>query len=107
MPSRGITVAHVIAKARLRAFWERHRDAQNALAAWFKAARKARLTCLADMRVPFPSADQVGSCLIFDVCHNKYRLIVRPSRNWKRLFVRHVLIHRDYDKGHWKKGCTG
>jgi len=99
-------VAHVIAKPRLRAFWEKHRDAQKELEAWFKSARKARWMCLADVRVPFPSADQVGRCLIFDVCHNRYRLIVRATRNWKRIYVRHVLTHNDYDKGQWKKGCT-
>jgi len=99
-------VAHVISKVRLRAFWEKHRDAEKELATWFKSARKARWAILADVRVPFPTADQVGTCLVFDNCHNDYRLIVRPSRNWKRLYVRHVLTHKDYDKGQWKKGCT-
>jgi mRNA interferase HigB len=100
-------VAHVISKARLREFWEKHRDAQKELEAWFKAARKARWTCLADARVPFPGVDQVGRCIIFDVCHNKYRLIVRTTRNWKRLYVRHALTHRKYDMAEWKKDCTG
>jgi mRNA interferase HigB len=99
-------VAHVISKKRLRVFWEKHREAQQELQAWLKSARKAHWMHLADVRVPFPRADQVGSCLIFDICHNKYRLIVRPSRNWKRLYVRHVLTHKDYEMGQWKQSCT-
>src|SRR5438067_11940322 len=98
-------MAHVISKPRLRRFWEKHRDAQQELQDWFKAARKARWASLADVRKPFPSADQVGRCLIFNVCGNKYRLIVRTTRNWKRLYVRHVLTHKDYDKQEWKKSC--
>jgi mRNA interferase HigB len=99
-------MAHVIAKPRLRAFWEEHRDAQAHLEAWYKVARKAQWTCLADLRTTFPTADQVGRCLIFDICGNKYRLIVRPTRNWRRLYIRCILIHKEYDRGKWKKDCS-
>ncbi len=50
----------------------------------------------------FPSADRYGHCLVFNIRHNRYRLIVRPSANWKRLYVRHILTHKDYDKDVWK-----
>ena len=45
---------NVVSKARLRAFWEQHRDAQKELEAWFKIVRKARWTDLADVRASFP-----------------------------------------------------
>ena len=99
-------MAHVISKPRLRAFWEKHRDAQGELEEWFKVARKARWGQLADVRMQFPSADQVGRCLVFNICHNKYRLIVRRSQNWKHLAVRHILTHKDYDRNQWKQSCT-
>ncbi len=98
---------NVVSKARLRAFWEQHRDAQKELEAWFKIVRKARWTDLADVRASFPSADKVGSCLIFNICHNKYRLIVWANRRMTWLFVKHILTHKDYDKDLWKKDCTG
>jgi mRNA interferase HigB len=99
-------VAHVIAKPRLREFWEHNRDAQKELEDWYKAARKALWTNLADVRMAYPKADQVGRCLIFNICGNKYRLIIRATRNWKRLYVRYVLTHRDYDKRAWLESCS-
>ena len=99
-------VAHVIAKLRLRTFWEQRRDAQTELEAWYKAARKARWNGLADVRRAFPKADQVGRCLVFNICGNKYRLIVRVTHDWKRLYVRDILTHKDYDKQTWLKSCS-
>lgn len=55
----------------------------------------------------YPSADLVGRCLVFNISHNKYRLIVRVTQNWKRLYVRHVLTHKQYDSDSWKKDCGG
>jgi mRNA interferase HigB len=100
-------MAHVIAKSRLRAFWERNRDAQKELEFWYKVAHKASWTKLADVRSAYPSADQVGRCLIFNICGNKYRLIVRSTPNWKRLYVRYVLTHKDHDKRTWLASCSG
>jgi mRNA interferase HigB len=99
-------VAHVIAKPRLREFWEHNRDAQKELENWYKTARKAHWTSLTDLRIANPKADQVGRCLIFNICGNKYRLIVRVTQNWKRLYVRHVLTHKDYDKQAWRTSCS-
>jgi len=98
-------VAHVISKRPLRAFWTKHRDAEKELAAWFKIARRATWTKIAEVRELFPDADQVGRCIVFNICHNDYRLIVSVSRNWKRIYVLDVLTHKDYSKNTWKKDC--
>jgi mRNA interferase HigB len=57
------------------------------------------------VREPFPDADQVGRCVVFNICRNDYRLIVSVSRNWKRIYVMSVLTHKDYSKNTWKKDC--
>jgi mRNA interferase HigB len=98
---------HVIAKAKLRAFWERHHDAKKELEAWYKVAGKTPWRKLGDVRTAFPKADQVGRCLIFNICGNKYRLIARASANWKTLFVRYILTHKDYDRQTWLESCSG
>jgi mRNA interferase HigB len=97
---------HVISKKRLQSFWENRRDAQKELEAWYKVARKARWIGLADVRMAFPKADQVGTCLVFNICGNKYRVIARASRNWKTLYVRYVLTHKKYDRRAWLESCT-
>ncbi len=96
---------HVISQARLRRFGEQHQQAAQELWDWYKVARAAEWTHLAQVRVPFPSVDQVGRCLVFNVCHNKYRLIVRVNRTWKRLHIRSFLTHNEYDRGVWRKDC--
>lgn len=49
----------------------------------------------------YASADQVGSCLVFNIRGNKYRLIcgVAYANRWVKgtLFVKHFLTHAEYD----------
>jgi mRNA interferase HigB len=50
----------------------------------------------------FPSVDKIGDFVVFDVGGNKLRLIAAIHFNTKRVFVRFVLTHKQYDKGDWK-----
>ncbi|MBI2963727.1 MAG: type II toxin-antitoxin system HigB family toxin [Deltaproteobacteria bacterium] len=34
---------------------------------------------------------------------NKYRLVAAIHFNTQKLFVRHVLTHKEYDQGDWNK----
>jgi mRNA interferase HigB len=96
---------HVISRKKLVDFWTAHADAKDALAAWFKVAEKAAWAKWADVQGTYPKASYRECCLIFNVCGNDYRLVVRRSDNWKTLFVIGVFTHADYDKGEWKKFC--
>jgi mRNA interferase HigB len=91
---------HVISKKRLREFWSRHVDSQDALMAWYRVAVKASWKSLEDIRRSFPSTDYFRGYYIFDIRGNRYRLMVRLFR--RRLYVKHVLTHAEYDKGQWK-----
>ena len=57
----------------------------------------------ADVRATISSADQYGRLTIFNIAHNKYRLIAAIHYNVGRVYARHVLTHKDYDLGRWKK----
>ena len=73
----------VIAKPRLREFWEsrKHnaRIAERDLSAWYKLARSAAWNHFAALKQTFGSADQVGNCVVFDVGNNRFRLIGRVN----------------------------
>ena len=97
---------HVISKRKLREFWEMHPDARTPLSSWHKVASKARWTKFADVRVPYPHADQVGKCIVFNIGGNKYRLIVIITRDWRRVLVRFVLTHKEYDRQKWQDDCV-
>lgn len=108
---RGRTPIHefmrVIAKSRLRSFWESHKDradAMRALSAWYKIASHAEWTNFASLRQTFASADQVGNCTVFDVGNNRYRLIGRVIYP-HRIYVLRVMDHREYDRASWIDQC--
>jgi mRNA interferase HigB len=105
---------HIISHKALVDFWTKNPLAESPLQHWYKAVKKARWTNFAELREVFGTADAVGSCVVFDVGGNKYRLIaaVHYSRltpqkriTGGRVFVLHVLTHKNYDKGGWKEDC--
>jgi mRNA interferase HigB len=55
-----------------------------------------------ELRATFPSADVVGDLIVFNIGGNKYRLIASIHFNRGKVYVRHVLTHREYDRGAWK-----
>jgi mRNA interferase HigB len=95
---------HVISQKRLRAFWAQHPDAERPLRRWYKTAVQARWASFAELRADYAQADQVGLLTVFNIGGNKYRLIAAIHFNRGKVFVRHVLTHREYDLGKWKEG---
>ena len=53
----------------------------------------------------YPHADLVGSCVVFNVGGNKWRLVSKIAFNRHVLHIRFILTHKDYDKGGWKHDC--
>jgi mRNA interferase HigB len=100
---------HVISPKKLREFWARHADSESALRAWDKITSMALWANFAEVRADFSHADQVGTCVVFNIGGNKYRLIARvfyARGEFKgRVYILHVLTHRIYDDGGWKKDC--
>lgn len=70
---------------------------------WFIVARRAKWEKLSDIRVQYPSADQVGKAVIFNIRHNRYRLITYAVFPKQKLYVKALLTHAEYDRGEWKK----
>jgi mRNA interferase HigB len=95
---------HVISKKKLRDFWVRHPESRTALAAWYKIVRASNYHAFHELRTAFPRADKVGEKIVFDIGGNKYRLITVIHFNRLKVYVRHVLTHRDYDRGEWTHG---
>ena len=58
----------------------------------------------AEMKQLFPAVDKVGTLHVFDFGGNKIRFIAVVMYQAKRVYIRYVLSHKEYDKGHWKEG---
>lgn len=84
-------------------FWTTHPEARPPLQHWFAVMRKTDYASFAALRMTFPSADQVDRFTVFNIGGNKFRLIVAIHYNRKRVYIRHVLTHAAYDRGHWRR----
>jgi mRNA interferase HigB len=87
---------HVISRKTLRQFWAEHPDSESALTRWFKIMQGQDFTNLEALRATFPTADKVGDFIVFNIGGNKYRLIAVIHFNRRKVYIRHVLTHREY-----------
>jgi mRNA interferase HigB len=94
---------HIITRKRLNDYAEKHPDAKSSLQHWYKLMRSQDLTSFADLRTVFPSADQVGRLTVFNIGGNKARLIAAIHYNRRKIYIRAVLTHDEYDRGKWKE----
>jgi mRNA interferase HigB len=94
---------NVTSKRGLLKLAKKHPAATEQLTDWYRTAHKAEWVRLEDVREKFPSADQIGDVLVFNICHNDYRLISTVDYPTKRIFVKALLSHKEYDRKEWMK----
>ena len=89
----------VIAKRTLKLFWLTHPQAETPLRVWHATAKKAEWTSPADIKAQFGGVvDFVGdNRVIFDIGGNKFRLIVHVAYRYKRVLIKFVGTHSEYD----------
>lgn len=97
----------IIKTSMLRAFWQAHRQAKASLRVWVQQTKAAEWHSFADVRKTFPSADRVTtaggpSAVIFNIAHNRYRLIAAVHYNTRIVYTLMILTHKEYDADTWK-----
>lgn len=89
----------VIAKKILREFWEKHRDSEQQLKTWYNESLKANWSNPSDIKSEYSKASILKSGrVVFNICGNKYRLIVDINYERQWVFIRFIGTHSDYDK---------
>ena len=94
---------NVINKPNLVRLATRHPATASHVEAWYRAAKRAGWRGLHEVRREFPTVDQVGSVLIFNILGGSYRLIVRVSYPGQKIFFKALLTHKEYDRKEWMK----
>ncbi|MBL1212258.1 MAG: type II toxin-antitoxin system HigB family toxin [Ignavibacteriae bacterium] len=94
---------HIISRKRLLEFSKKHPDSQEPLDRWYRIVKQSNYSSFSELRKTFPKADQVGKFTVFNIGGNKYRLIAYIVYHAKRIYIRHILSHKEYDKGKWKE----
>ena len=89
----------IISRKPLRDLAERCPDAKEQLDAWWAEVQRAK------WRTPGDIKDQYGSAsilkagrVVFNICGNKYRLIVKFDMRAELGFVRFAGTHEEYNK---------
>lgn len=90
----------VIARRTLRLFWGRHPQAENPLRNWYALVAKAEWRGPADIKAMFgTTVDFVRDHrAVFDIGGNKYRLVVHIAYRFKRVLIKFIGTHREYDR---------
>ncbi len=91
----------VIARKTLTEFWRRPGcgDAEQPLRAWFHEAKAADWKTPADVKAAYRSASILGNNrVVFNICGNKYRLVVAINYRTSIVFIRFIGNHAEYDR---------
>jgi len=97
---------HIVTIKRLQQASEDHREAAQEIASWVRIVKLARWRNFQQLQASFPDADNVDGFVVFNIRHNRYRLIVAVHYAKVvdgRLTLGHVYIgsfmtHKEYDR---------
>jgi mRNA interferase HigB len=88
----------VISKKIYIAFWQTHRDCEQALKAWHDEAIKANWQTPNEIKLQYKNASVVGeNRVIFNICGNKYRLVVAIAYQFGAIYIKFIGTHKQYD----------
>ena len=91
----------IIAIGTLKEFWSAPggADAENPLRAWVHIVKAAEWSRPNDVKKMFGSADLLSNGrVVFNIGGNKYRLVVAIHYRGKRIYVRFIGTHKEYDR---------
>ena len=92
----------LISNKALREFAAAHPDALVPLQVWRRLIERGDYGSFAALRTTFVAVDKVGEVFVFNIGGNKYRLVAGVDFAHRRVFIKAVLTHSEYDKGNWK-----
>jgi mRNA interferase HigB len=93
----------IVSRKAIREAALRHSEWSASLSAWYKIARSADWNNFAELRNSWKNSDVVGKFVVFDIGHNKCRLIATVKYKWKLVYIRRVLSHAEYDEKEWQR----
>lgn len=94
---------HVITRKRLNEFAQKYPEIKNSLAHWYGLVKRNNFSNFAELKAMFPAADHIGRLTVFNIAGNKVRLIAALHYNRRKIYIRAVLTHSEYDEGKWKE----
>ena len=89
----------IVTYKRIAEFTEKHIDSKIALQEWFYKTTKANWKNASDIKKTFNHVDFSGNCrVIFNIKGNQYRLVAIVIFASKKVYIRFIGTHAEYDK---------
>lgn len=89
----------IVSRKSIREFWEANPQAEESLRAWAGEARQSVWESPADVKRSYRSASIIANNrAVFNICGNKYRLIVGMDYEKSACFIKFIDTHKEYDK---------
>ncbi|GAB3646002.1 type II toxin-antitoxin system HigB family toxin [Echinicola sediminis] len=89
----------IVTYKRIREFSEKHADAENALSFWYHTVSSKEWDNFNELKLDFGTADYVGNHrFVFNIKGNTYRLVCIISFKAKKVYIRFIGTHAEYDK---------
>lgn len=95
---------HILTRGRIVDAIAKFPEAESALLSWYSIMKKSEPKDFAELKQLFPAVDKVGQFHVFDIGGNKIRLIAVVKFQGRRVYIRHILSHKEYDQNKWKEG---
>jgi mRNA interferase HigB len=92
---------HVLSLKKIKSFYKVHAESKDSLLALYKLLSHQDFENPDKLRAAFPQMDYVKPFHVFNI-GRAYRLIAVIHFNTRKVYIRHVLTHREYDRGKWK-----
>lgn len=92
---------NIISVKTLREHWETpgREDSEQALKAWYHEVRRQNWKTPNDVKRHYRNASILSNNrVVFNICGNKYRLVVRINYTNSWVFIRFIGTHSEYDK---------
>lgn len=92
---------HIISQKRIREAQQNYPESSSALKGWFRIMKKNNFNNFAELKKCFNSVDKVDNLYVFNIAGNKLRLIANIHFDRKKIYIRNILSHEQYDKNKW------
>lgn len=90
---------NIISRKTLLFFCKKNKDACSALKYWYHTILRLDINNFNELKKHFPKASIVDdSRVVFNICGNRYRLVVRIVFEFKVIQIKWFGKHSDYDK---------
>jgi mRNA interferase HigB len=93
---------HVITQKRIWEAKKKYPESSSALDGWYRIIRKNEFNDFSQLKKIFNSVDKVEEFYVFDIGGNKLRLIANIHFYRQKIYIRHILTHKEYDRHVWE-----